>query len=372
MPEMDGVTVASPMDRAGMAYSAERERMVKEHLCAPGRRIRDERVLAAMRRVPRHCFVPEDMQDLAYSDRPLPIGHDQTISQPFIVALMTQALELKASDRVLEIGTGSGYQAAVLGELVAEVFSVEIVESLGERAARVLSELGCGPVRTRIGDGHIGWPEEAPFDAILLACAPERVPEGLLDQLGEGGRMIVPVGGVEKPQELLLLRKRGEKVIRESLIPVRFVPMTGKGVEDEMKSLAEKDKASLLLFDGVCHLCEGSVQFILQHERDSEIRFVPIQSELGRRLYSKAGLDPEAPSAMLFVEGGETFEGSEAALRVAAHLGGWPRLALVGRLLPRFLRDGVYRFVARNRYRWFGKRESCLMPEPGQAERFLG
>ncbi len=136
--------------------------------------------------------------------------------------------------------------------------------------------------------------------------------------------------------------------------------------------MTETGNHSLLLFDGVCHLCEGSVQFILKHERDSEIRFVPIQSELGRRIYSDAGLDPEAPSAMLFVEGGETFEGSEAALRVAAHLSGWPRLALVGRLLPRFLRDGVYRFVARNRYRWFGKREVCLMPESGQAERFLG
>lgn len=204
--------------------------MVREQLEAGGRDILDPRVIEAMGRVPRHRFVPEDLQAMAYSDRPLPIGHEQTISQPFIVALMTEVLNLKSTDRVLEIGTGSGYQAAVLGELAAEVFSIEIVAPLGERAAVVLGELGYDNVRVRIGDGHEGWPEEAPFDAILVACAPEAVPPALMEQLKEGGRMVIPVGS-QNFQELVMLRKRSGRVERESLVPVRFVPMTGG--EDE-------------------------------------------------------------------------------------------------------------------------------------------
>ena len=207
------------------SYLEQRNTMVERQLRA--RDVDDPRVLEAMRRVPRHELVPRHLRDEAYADHPLPIGHDQTISQPYIVAFMTQVLEPRPGDRVLEIGTGSGYQAAVLAELVAEVYTIEIVAPLGERARSDLERLGYDNVHVRIGDGYAGWPEHAPFDAIIVTCAPEDVPQPLVDQLRDGGRMIIPVGNQRHGQELYLLEKRDGEVVRRAILPVRFVPMTG-------------------------------------------------------------------------------------------------------------------------------------------------
>lgn len=193
--------------------------------------IRDPRVLEAMRTTPRHEFVPADQRNRAYVDGPLSIGHGQTISQPSLVAFMTEQLHPHPTDRVLEIGTGSGYQAAVLSPLVADVFSIEILEPLAARAKETLARLGCGNVHLRSGDGHRGWPDEAPFDAIIVTCAPEAVPAPLIQQLREGGRMIVPVGSQEGRQELFVMEKRGGEIKRRAILPVRFVPMTGLAEE---------------------------------------------------------------------------------------------------------------------------------------------
>ncbi len=208
------------------AHREAREHMVKWQIQARG--VHDARVLAAMRKVPRHLFVPPDRQSQAYADWPLPIGHSQTISQPYIVAFMTEALELKAEDRVLEIGTGSGYQAAVLSEIAKEVYSIEIVDALGRTAADRLSQLGYSNVHVRIGDGYRGWPEQAPFDAIMVTAAPEHVPHPLIEQLRIGGRLVLPVGRWN--QELVRVRRTPKGVEKETLLPVRFVPMTGEAV----------------------------------------------------------------------------------------------------------------------------------------------
>jgi protein-L-isoaspartate(D-aspartate) O-methyltransferase len=207
-------------------FAEARREMVSGQLRARG--IGNPRVLDAMGRVPRHEFVPPAVRGWAYRDSPLPIGHGQTISQPFIVAFMTEALRAEPTDRVLEVGTGSGYQAAVLAGLVAEVYTIEIVEALGERAREDLARLGYGNVHVRIGDGYEGWPEHAPFDAIIVTCSPEHVPAPLVAQLRDGGRMIIPVGEAGSGQELVLLEKRGTKVVQRAILPVRFVPMTGK------------------------------------------------------------------------------------------------------------------------------------------------
>ncbi len=204
--------------------AARRKAMVREQIAARG--ITDERVLAAMEKVPRHRFLPKHLWEEAYDDGPLPIGYGQTISQPYIVAYMTEQLALTGEEKVLEIGTGSGYQTAILAELAKEVFSIEIVPELGHRAARILKELGYTNVHVRIGDGYRGWPEEAPFDAILIAAAPDHIPQPLIDQLKEGGRMILPVG--DYYQDLVLIRKTAEGIVKESKIPVRFVPMRGE------------------------------------------------------------------------------------------------------------------------------------------------
>lgn len=197
--------------------------MVKQQLV--GRDITDERVLKAMRRVRRHLFVPEDLRDLAYSDRPLPIGQDQTISQPYIVALMTQLGEIGKSARVLDVGTGSGYQAAVLAELVQQVYSIEILCPLADSARRRLDALGYENVEVRCGDGYAGWSEHAPFDVIIVAAAPEHVPQPLIDQLAPGGRLVIPVGKFY--QELIVIQKQHDgSVNRRSVAPVAFVPMT--------------------------------------------------------------------------------------------------------------------------------------------------
>ncbi len=191
--------------------------------------IRDERVLGAFARVQRAQFVPAALRDAADDDRPLPIGHGQTISQPFVVALMTEALRLGGTERVLEVGTGSGYQCAILALLAAEVYSVEIVPELGARAEEVLrGALGLENVHLRVGDGRGGWPEAAPFDAILVAAAPAEVPPALVAQLGPGGRMVLPVGGDPDLQTLELVRRCDDgSVTVTSLLPVRFVPLTG-------------------------------------------------------------------------------------------------------------------------------------------------
>ncbi len=203
---------------------AQRKTMVEEQLAAPGRDIRNRRVLDAMAAVPRHEFVPKALWKFAYSDDPLPIGYGQTISQPFIVAFMTEQLDPKPTDRVLEIGTGSGYQAAVVSRLVAEVYTIEIIEPLAKRAEAALKRLGYNNVKVLAGDGYHGWPEHAPFDAIIVTCAPDHIPQPLVGQLREGGRMIIPVGPSDN-QQLYLLQKLGTKVEQQAILPVRFVPM---------------------------------------------------------------------------------------------------------------------------------------------------
>ena len=213
-----------PLQSPSDEYTAAREQMVREQIEARG--IRDARLLAALRKVPRHLFVPAEEQDEAYIDYPLAIEHGQSISQPYVVAFMTDALELRPRDRVLEIGTGSGYQAAILAELVSEVYSIEIVEPLAKQAAARLRRLGYSNVQVRAGDGYRGWPEAAPFDAIIVTAAPDHVPEPLVDQLRDGGRMVLPLGLWD--QELVRLRRTREGILRESLLPVRFVPMTGE------------------------------------------------------------------------------------------------------------------------------------------------
>jgi protein-L-isoaspartate(D-aspartate) O-methyltransferase len=200
-----------------------RAAMVMTQIISRG--VHDERVLDAMRKVPRERFVREKDLDLAFYDGPLSIGNGQTISQPYIVAYMTEMLELSEGDRVLEIGTGSGYQTAVLAEVAAEVYSVEIVENLSDRARGILEELDYGNIHLRVGDGSEGWPEHAPYDAIIVTAAPAHIPERLIEQLKDGGRMIVPVGIYE--QYLRLVTKKGQKVEKRDLIGVRFVPMTG-------------------------------------------------------------------------------------------------------------------------------------------------
>jgi protein-L-isoaspartate(D-aspartate) O-methyltransferase len=197
--------------------------MVQRQIRSRG--VKDERVLAAMETVPRHEFVPAEQRPHAYEDRPLPIGEKQTISQPYIVALMTELLEIEEGDKVLEIGTGSGYQAAILAELTPHVYTIEIIESLAERAEETLRRLGYDAVRVKTGDGYLGWPEHAPFDGIIVTCAPEEVPEALAEQLGEGGRMVIPVGPQWTHQTLYVLRKSGGRLRQKEVIPVRFVPM---------------------------------------------------------------------------------------------------------------------------------------------------
>ena len=199
---------------------------------SPGLRVKDPKVLTAMRKVPRHEFVPKEIVRQAYADRPLPIGKGQTISQPFIVGFMTESLELKSSDKVFEVGTGSGYQAAILAEIVKEVYTVEIVPSLGRWAEQTLKRLGYKNVWVRVCDGYRGWPEKAPFDSIIVTCAPDHIPQPLIDQLKVGGRMIIPVGpeidGLFSAQELILVLKTDKGMKREKRMDVRFVPMEGE------------------------------------------------------------------------------------------------------------------------------------------------
>lgn len=205
-------------------FKLKRESMVEMQIVA--RDVKDVRVLEAMRKVPRHLFVPPSELEHAYIDSPLPIGNGQTISQPYIVALMTELLQLKGDEKVLEIGTGSGYQAAILTELCKEVYTIEIIEDLAKRAAATLNTLGYKNIKIKIGDGYQGWKEYAPFDGIIVTAAPDEIPPPLLEQLKEGGRLVIPLG--EYFQELYLITKENGKIKKKSIIPVRFVPMTGE------------------------------------------------------------------------------------------------------------------------------------------------
>ncbi|MFC2061355.1 protein-L-isoaspartate(D-aspartate) O-methyltransferase [Elusimicrobiota bacterium] len=203
--------------------------MVKSQIEQRG--IKDKKILQAMRSVPRHLFVPEGYREYSYADRPLPIGEGQTISQPYIVALMTELIQPGPEGRVLEIGTGSGYQAAVLAEICAEVYTIEIVKPLADSAEKLLKELEYTNINVKCGDGFMGWKEYAPYDGIVVTAAPEEIPEPLIEQLAEGGFMIIPVGPQWRWQELYLITKKDGKIIKKNITAVRFVPMTGEGVE---------------------------------------------------------------------------------------------------------------------------------------------
>jgi protein-L-isoaspartate(D-aspartate) O-methyltransferase len=214
----DGAALPPEVD-----YAARRRIMVEDHIAARG--VRSELVLDAMGNVPRERFLPEHLREFAYDDTPLPIGEGQTISQPYIVALMTDLLELPPGAKVLEIGTGCGYQAAVLAHIADQVHSIEIVDSLGRQAAETLARLGYANVKTRIGDGYQGWPEAAPFDAIIVTAAPDHIPPALIDHLKPGGRLVIPVGTLL--QELMVVRKAADgSTLNETIVPVRFVPLT--------------------------------------------------------------------------------------------------------------------------------------------------
>ncbi len=214
---------------AGTAFGQTDDRSLRENMVdkqLKGRDITDKATIKAMLEVPRHEFVPEDLKHLAYGDGPLPIGEEQTISQPYIVAFMTQSLNLKPDDQVLEIGTGSGYQAAVLAEIVDSVHTIEIVEKLGLRAKKKLRELGYTNVNVKIGDGYHGWPEKSPFDAIIVTAGAETIPPALIEQLADGGRLIIPKGSTASVQQLVLATKSNGKLKTKTLLPVRFVPFT--------------------------------------------------------------------------------------------------------------------------------------------------
>jgi protein-L-isoaspartate(D-aspartate) O-methyltransferase len=215
-----GQSVATVSD----SFAAKRDAMVRHQIRARG--INSPAVLQAMRKVPRHEFVPLAARRVAYADRPVEIGFQQTISQPYIVAYMTEAADISPAEKVLEIGTGSGYQAAVLGEIAREVYTIEIIPGLAERARTTLVEQGYRNVHVKTGNGYLGWPEYAPFDAILVTAAPEQVPQALVDQLALGGRMVIPVGAIA--QDMMIIEKTLRGVIERKTIPVRFVPMTGK------------------------------------------------------------------------------------------------------------------------------------------------
>jgi len=218
-----------PDPREDPQYAEARRQMIQRDL--RGRNIEDKRVLEAMGRVPRHRFVAKELQYAAYADHPLPIGHGQTISQPYIVALMTQLARPEPKNKALDIGTGSGYQAAVLAELCKQVYSIEIVKPLAEEATKRLADLGYKNVTVRQGDGYRGWPQHAPFDVIIVAAAPDHVPQPLLEQLAPGGRLVIPVG--RWYQELMVIEKRKDGTLRRtSVVPVAFVPMTGEAQKD--------------------------------------------------------------------------------------------------------------------------------------------
>ena len=225
-PPASPSAVSSAGDLAAGAYADERRQMVESQIERRG--VGDAAVLAAMEAVPRHLFVPADLISVAYGDYPLPIGYGQTISQPYIVAWMTELLALAPGARVLEVGTGSGYQAAILGQMGMEVYTVEIVEDLAAQATTRLADMGYETITVRHGDGYFGWEEEAPFDAIIVTCAPDHIPPSLVQQLADGGRMVLPVGPPGGYQSMWLVEKQGDQVKTSDKGAVSFVPLTGE------------------------------------------------------------------------------------------------------------------------------------------------
>lgn len=211
-------------------FKRQRADMIQGQIIMRG--VKDERVIAAMAKIPRHLFIPQENRSRSYDDSPVSIGYGQTISQPYIVALMTELLDLSPGDKVLEIGTGSGYQAAVLGEIVREVFTIEIIPELGTRAEKILAELNYTNISVRVGDGYFGWTEHAPFDAIIVTAAPPFVPPALMHQLKAGGRLVIPVGDYPY-QELKKYTKSPDGISEQSVIPVLFVPMTGEAQKNK-------------------------------------------------------------------------------------------------------------------------------------------
>lgn len=274
-------------------YAGVRRQMVDEHLAREG--ITNERVLQAMRTVPRHLFVKPEHRRAAYFDQALDIGHKQTISPPFIVAYMTQVLDPQPTDKVLEIGTGSGYQAAVLSELVAEVYTIEIVEPLGEATAALLHKLGYNHVHPKIGDGYLGWPEHAPFDKIIVTCSPEKVPQPLIDQLADGGKLIVPLG--ERYQQVFhLFEKRDGDLVETKLLPTLFVPMTGTS---ETEREVQPDPKHPQIVNGNFELStiEPGKADGWHYQRRSEI--VTQNAPEGRQFLRFENLDPGRSAHML-------------------------------------------------------------------------
>jgi protein-L-isoaspartate(D-aspartate) O-methyltransferase len=235
MATIAGASLAGDDPKADPTAAA-RKKLVQQHLVERG--IKDPRVLEAFRTVPRHNFLPPENRRLAYDDESIPIGEGQTSTPPFDMAFMTEVLDLKPTDKVYEVGTGCGYQASILGQLVKDVYSVEIHQSLGDRAAQVIKELGYKNVHTRVGDGYEGWPEAAPFDAIIVTCAPTKIPQPLIDQLKDGGRMVIPVG-TRFDQVVHLITKRNGKLIDKQLRPTLFVPMTGKAQREAAERKAK-------------------------------------------------------------------------------------------------------------------------------------
>ena len=303
---------AAAQRRTGQSYEELRNRMVDEDIVGSG--ISDPRVIRAMRDTPRHEFIHQDKSlGLAYVDMTLPIGEHQTITSPMLVAYMTEQLQPQADDRVLEIGTGSGYQAAVLSPLVKEVYTIEIVESLGKHARQTLKRLKYDNVFVKIGDGYLGWPDKAPFDKIIVTCSPEKVPQPLVDQLKEGGRMIVPVG--ERYQQVFhLLKKENGKLINEALRPTLFVPMTG---EAEKIRKIQPDPLHPSLVNGGFEEIVGRARpdglvYVRQMKvvtpptpRGAELRDV-LQHRAGPRLRGSAGLSnrrPQDPPVGAFLHG---------------------------------------------------------------------
>lgn len=274
--------------RGAEDFDAARLRMVEEQIAARG--ITNAQVLAAMRKTPRHEFVPKGYGRQAYDDTPLPIGHEQTISQPYVVAFMTEALAPRPTDKALEIGTGSGYQAAVLSGLVSNVFTIEIVEPLARRAMADLKRLGYTNVMVKAGDGYKGWPEAAPFDAIIVTCAPDHVPQPLIDQLKEGGRMIIPVGPSGN-QELYFLQKESGRLRKKAILPVRFVPMTRKAFHlDRTKKRAPPVRRSRMhgLAQRLAHLLytpcgEKDPRGIQRNQKDPIVTLIRAASPKGTR-----------------------------------------------------------------------------------------
>ena len=303
-------------------FEAARERMVRDDIALGG--VTDERVLAAMRATPRHEFLPGPQRSLAYFDMALPIGEAQTISGPFVVAYMTEKLEPKATDKVLEIGTGSGYQAAVLSPLVRAVYSIEIHEKLGEKAAKTLERLGYQNIVTKIGDGFRGWPEHAPFDKIIVTCSPEDVPRPLVEQLAEGGRMVIPVGE-RYDQTLVLFTKREGRLEREALVPSLFVPMTGTA---EQGRRVQPDGSRPEIDNGGFEtlLPDSSVPTAWYYPRQMEIVEADDAPE-GRRYLRLENADPGRPA--------QVFQGFPVDGREIG------RLALKARLRAETVRPGV-------------------------------